>query len=122
MTLNDNQLMRYSRNILLSDIDILGQEKLLSSSAMVIGLGGLGSPVASYLAASGVGRLVISDFDSVHISNLQRQIIHSTEDLGRKKVKSAGKKTSAGATPKKKVGYDTYQKSLQNKVRKDIKC
>ena len=63
MTLNDNQLMRYSRNILLSDIDILGQEKLLSSSAMVIGLGGLGSPVASYLAASGVGRLVISDFD-----------------------------------------------------------
>ena len=77
MTLNDNQLMRYSRNILLSDIDISGQEKLLSSSAMVIGLGGQGSPVASYLAASGVGRLVISDFDSVHISNLQRQTIFS---------------------------------------------
>ena len=92
MTLNDNQLMRYSRNILLSDIDILGQEKLLSSSAMVIGLGGLGSPVASYLAASGVGRLVISDFDSVHISNLQRQTIFSSKNIGENKAVAAKKR------------------------------
>ena len=92
MTLNDNQLMRYSRNILLSDIDISGQEKLLSSSAMVIGLGGLGSPVASYLAASGVGRLVISDFDSVHISNLQRQTIFSSENIGENKAIAAKKR------------------------------
>ena len=91
MILNDNQLMRYSRNILLSDIDISGQEKLLSSSAMVIGLGGLGSPVASYLAASGVGRLVISDFDSVHISNLQRQTIFSSENIGENKAIAAKK-------------------------------
>ena len=89
MTLNDNQLMRYSRNILLPDIDIPGQEKLLSSSAMVIGLGGLGSPVASYLAASGVGRLVISDFDSVHISNLQRQTIFSSKNIGENKAVAA---------------------------------
>ena len=92
MTLNDNQLMRYSRNILLSDIDILGQEKLLSSSAMVIGLGGLGGPVASYLAASGVGRLVISDFDSVHISNLQRQTIFSSKNIGENKAVAAKKR------------------------------
>ncbi len=92
MTLDDNQLMRYSRNILLADIDILGQEKLLSSSAMVIGLGGLGSPVASYLAASGVGRLVISDFDSVHISNLQRQTIFSSNNIGENKAVAAKKR------------------------------
>ena len=92
MTLNDSQLMRYSRNILLSDIDILGQEKLLSSSAMVIGLGGLGSPVASYLTASGVGKLVISDFDSVDISNLQRQTIFSSENIGENKAVAAKKR------------------------------
>ena len=92
MTLNDNQLMRYSRNILLSEIDILGQEKLLSSSAMVIGLGGLGSPVASYLAASGIGSLVISDFDSVHISNLQRQTIFSSKNIGENKAVAAKKR------------------------------
>ena len=92
MTLNDNQLMRYSRNILLSDIDILGQEKLLSSSAMIIGLGGLGSPVASYLAASGVGRLVISDFDSVNLSNLQRQTIFSSRNIGENKAVAAKKR------------------------------
>ena len=91
MTLNDSQLMRYSRNILLSDIDILGQEKLLSSSAMVIGLGGSQS---RSLVFGGFWRrkLVISDFDSVDISNLQRQTIFSSENIGENKAVAAKKR------------------------------
>jgi adenylyltransferase/sulfurtransferase len=87
--MDDKLLLRYSRQILLPEIDVAGQQRLLDSSAMVIGLGGLGSPVAMYLAASGVGRLVLVDFDDVELSNLQRQIIHGTDDLGRPKVESA---------------------------------
>lgn len=87
--MDDKLLLRYSRQILLPEIDVSGQQRLLDSSAMVIGLGGLGSPVAMYLAASGVGRLVLVDFDNVELSNLQRQIIHGTDDLGRPKVDSA---------------------------------
>ncbi|HJP35243.1 MAG TPA: ThiF family adenylyltransferase, partial [Gammaproteobacteria bacterium] len=82
-------LLRYSRQILLPQIDIEGQQKILEASAAVFGLGGLGSPVAMYLAAAGVGRLVLIDFDVVEMSNLQRQIIHQTDDLKRPKVDSA---------------------------------
>jgi len=82
-------LLRYSRQILLPQIDIEGQQKLLDSSAAVFGLGGLGSPIAMYLAAAGVGRLVLVDFDVVELSNLQRQIVHQTSDLKRPKVASA---------------------------------
>jgi adenylyltransferase/sulfurtransferase len=87
--MDDETLLRYSRQILLPEIDIDGQQQLLESSAAVFGLGGLGSPVALYLAAAGVGRLVLVDFDQVELSNLQRQIIHHTSDLGRLKVESA---------------------------------
>jgi len=87
--MNDDQLLRYSRQILLPQIDILGQQKLLDSHVLIIGLGGLGSPVALYLAAAGVGRLTLVDDDHVEISNLQRQIIHSEDDIGRLKVESA---------------------------------
>ncbi|MGE3390091.1 MAG: ThiF family adenylyltransferase [Gammaproteobacteria bacterium] len=87
--MEDETLLRYSRQILLPEIDIDGQQRLLDSSAIVFGLGGLGSPVALYLAAAGVGRLVLVDFDHVELSNLQRQIIHHTSDLGRLKVDSA---------------------------------
>lgn len=87
--MDDQRLLRYSRQILLPEIDILGQQRLLESSVAVFGLGGLGSPVALYLAAAGVGRLVLVDFDQVELSNLQRQIIHLTQDLGRPKVDSA---------------------------------
>lgn len=87
--MDDGTLLRYSRQILLPQIDIDGQQRLLESSAAVFGLGGLGSPVALYLAAAGVGRLVLVDFDQVELSNLQRQIIHDTGDLGRLKVDSA---------------------------------
>lgn len=93
--MNDNQLKRYSRHILLPEIDILGQETLLNSTALIIGLGGLGSATALYLAASGVGRLILVDFDVVELSNLQRQIIHSNSDIGRLKVDSAEDKISA---------------------------
>ncbi len=93
--MDDETLLRYSRQILLPEIDIDGQQRLLESSAAVFGLGGLGSPVALYLAAAGVGRLVLVDFDHVELSNLQRQIIHQTGDLGRLKVESARDKVRA---------------------------
>ena len=87
--MKDEQLLRYSRQIMLPDVDIDGQEKLLSSRVLILGLGGLGSPVSVYLAAAGVGHLVLADFDSVDLSNLQRQIVHSTADIDRPKVLSA---------------------------------
>lgn len=93
--MDDTRLLRYSRQILLPEIDIGGQQKLLAASVAVFGLGGLGSPVALYLAAAGVGRLVLVDFDTVELSNLQRQIIHLTRDLGRPKVESAREKLLA---------------------------
>ena len=87
--MDDQQLLRYSRHLLLPQIDAEGQARLLASRALLIGLGGLGSPAAMYLAAAGVGRLVIADFDRVDLSNLQRQIIHDSGDLGRPKAESA---------------------------------
>lgn len=87
--MTDQELLRYSRQILLPEFDIAGQERLRQSHALIIGLGGLGSPAAMYLAAAGVGRLTLVDFDTVDLSNLQRQIIHCTADIGRPKVESA---------------------------------
>ncbi|WP_346797529.1 molybdopterin-synthase adenylyltransferase MoeB [Halomonas sp. Bachu 37] len=87
--MDDQALLRYSRQIVLPEVDIEGQERLLAAHALVIGAGGLGSPVALYLAAAGVGRLTIADADSVEISNLQRQIAHRQLDLGANKADSA---------------------------------
>lgn len=87
--MNDNQLLRYSRHILLPQIGYEGQEKLTQSHALVVGAGGLGSPAALYLAASGVGKLTICDFDNVDLTNLQRQIIHTTASVGINKAVSA---------------------------------
>ncbi len=87
--MNDNQLLRYSRHILLPQIGYEGQDTLVSSHALIIGAGGLGSPVAIYLAASGVGRLTICDFDTVDLTNLQRQIVHTTASVGTNKAISA---------------------------------
>lgn len=87
--MNDEQLLRYSRQIMLPDVDIDGQEKLLAARVLIIGLGGLGSPVAMYLAAAGVGRLVLADFDAVDLSNLQRQIAHTSARIGVNKAVSA---------------------------------
>lgn len=93
--MDDKQLLRYSRHILLRQVDIAGQERLLASSVLVIGLGGLGSPVAMYLAASGVGRLTLVDHDKVELTNLQRQIVHTTDTLGQNKTVSAVKQLMA---------------------------
>ncbi len=86
--MNDEQLLRYSRHILLDEIGIEGQERLLAASALVIGAGGLGSPAAMYLASAGVGRIVLVDDDMVDLTNLQRQIMHSTARLGQSKAAS----------------------------------
>lgn len=87
--MDDQTLLRYTRQIMLPGVDIEGQLKLGQARVLIIGMGGLGSPVAMYLAAAGVGHLVICDFDNVELSNLQRQIIHATADIGRPKVVSA---------------------------------
>lgn len=87
--MNDEQLLRYSRQIMLPDVDIEGQEKLLSARVLIIGLGGLGSPVAIYLAAAGVANLVLADFDRVDVTNLQRQIVHTHARIGVNKTVSA---------------------------------
>jgi len=87
--MNDDQLLRYSRQIMLPDFGIEAQQTLLDARVLIIGLGGLGSPVAMYLAAAGVGHLVLCDDDVVDLSNLQRQIVHDTDSLGRPKVESA---------------------------------
>lgn len=87
--MDDKQLLRYSRHILLPQVGIDGQQKLLDARVLIVGLGGLGSPVAMYLAASGVGHLVIVDRDRVELSNLQRQIVHSTSSIGVDKPASA---------------------------------
>ena len=87
--MNDEQLLRYSRHILLSELGIEGQERLLGSHAVVIGAGGLGSPIALYLASAGVGRITLCDNENVDLTNLQRQIVHRTSSVGRRKVDSA---------------------------------
>ena len=87
--MQDNKLERYSRHILLPEIEYAGQEKLLNSHALIVGAGGLGSPVAIYLASSGVGTLTVCDFDDVDLSNLQRQILHSESTIGINKAVSA---------------------------------
>lgn len=87
--MNDEQLLRYSRQIMLPQWDIEKQEAILASRVLIIGLGGLGSPVALYLAAAGVGHLVLNDHDVVDLSNLQRQIAHKSVDIGKAKTQSA---------------------------------
>ncbi|MFT5132722.1 MAG: molybdopterin/thiamine biosynthesis adenylyltransferase [Gammaproteobacteria bacterium] len=87
--MNDEQLLRYSRQIMLPEIDAEGQIRLAQARVLIIGIGGLGSPVSIYLTAAGVGKLVLVDFDKVDLSNLQRQIVHGQKDIGRAKVESA---------------------------------
>lgn len=106
MTLSEEQKERYARHISLKEIGEEGQKKLIASKALIIGAGGLGSPAAMYLAAAGVGTIGIADADIVDLSNLQRQIIHTTADLGRPKVISA-KETMTDINPEVKV--NTYQ-------------
>lgn len=87
--MNDDQLLRYSRHILLPEIDVEGQQRLLDARALIVGAGGLGSPAAMYLAAAGLGTIAIADDDDVDLTNLQRQILHSADRVGAPKVVSA---------------------------------
>jgi adenylyltransferase/sulfurtransferase len=117
--MNEDQLERYSRHILLPEIDIAGQEKLLRSRILIIGMGGLGSPAAMYLAGSGIGHMVICDDDRVELNNIQRQIIHSTEDLGLDKVDSA-QNTLQALNPDitvHAINKRLHQATLYNQVR-----
>ncbi len=100
--MNDDQLLRYSRHILLPEIGVEGQEKLLASSALIIGAGGLGSPAALYLAAAGVGTITLADGDAVDLTNLQRQILHNTQSIGKPKAAS-GREALAKINPEVKV-------------------
>ncbi|MGB7541957.1 MAG: molybdopterin-synthase adenylyltransferase MoeB [Burkholderiales bacterium] len=100
--MTDEQLLRYSRHILLPEIGIEGQERLLASSALVIGAGGLGSPVALYLAAAGVGTITLADGDAVDLTNLQRQILHTTQSIGEPKAAS-GRAALAKINPEVRV-------------------
>ena len=95
MELTEDQISRYSRHILLPEVGGKGQQKLLGSSVLCIGAGGLGSPALFYLAAAGVGRIGIIDGDDVDLTNLQRQIVHTTADIGRAKVESAAERLTA---------------------------
>ncbi|MDB5858634.1 MAG: molybdopterin biosynthesis protein MoeB, partial [Ramlibacter sp.] len=87
--MTDEQLLRYSRHLLLDEIGVEGQQRLLAAHALVIGAGGLGSPVALYLGTAGVGHITIVDDDHVDLTNLQRQIVHSVERIGQAKAESA---------------------------------
>jgi molybdopterin/thiamine biosynthesis adenylyltransferase len=117
MEFNELTLQRYSRNIILQEIGIEGQEKICNGSVLVIGAGGLGSPALLYLAAAGVGRIGIVDFDKVDLTNLQRQIIHFTPDVGKSKVLSAKEKIEA-LNPEVKV--ETYDVLLSSENIREI--
>ena len=107
--MNDSQLLRYSRHILLDEIGIEGQERLLAARALVIGAGGLGSPAAMFLASAGVGHLTIVDHDTVDLTNLQRQIAHTTDRVGQPKAASV-RQTLAQINP------DITVEALQERV------
>src|ERR1700751_4465929 len=93
--LSNNEIARYSRHLILPEVGMEGQQKLKAAKVLCVGTGGLGAPLAYYLAAAGVGTLGLVDFDVVDESNLQRQIIHSTADVGRPKIESAAEKLKA---------------------------
>ena len=104
----EEELLRYSRHILLQDVGVEGQEKIRNGRVLIIGAGGLGSPIALYLAAAGVGTIGIVDGDVVDLSNLQRQVIHFTEDLGRPKVESAKEKIKKINPNVNAITYKTF--------------
>src|ERR1700676_3164870 len=95
VTLSNDEILRYSRHLIMPEVGMEGQVKLKAAKVLCIGAGGLGSPLALYLGAAGIGTLGIVDFDVVDYTNLQRQIIHTTADVGRKKLDSAAEKLKA---------------------------
>src|ERR1700733_13899277 len=113
MELDNDQIRRYSRHLILPEVGLAGQKKICSTSVLCIGAGGLGSPIAMYLAAAGIGKIGIVDFDTVDFSNLQRQIIHATEDVGRPKAESA-RETIKGINPTVDVVIHNTRLSSEN--------
>jgi len=113
MQLSNEQIRRFSRHLILPEVGLAGQKKICSTSVLCIGAGGLGSPIAMYLAAAGIGRLGILDFDTVDFSNLQRQILHTTPDVGRPKTESA-KETINGINPDTEVVIHNTRISSEN--------
>src|SRR5881394_2754323 len=116
-TLVQAELVRYSRHLILPDVGVVGQEKLKAARVLLIGAGGLGSPAALYLAAAGVGTLGLEDFDNVDVTNLQRQILHGTKDVGRPKLVSARERI-ADVNPH--VRLETYETALTSKNAMEI--
>ena len=106
--MNDEQLLRYNRQIMLPQLDVAGQQKLADAHAVIIGMGGLGSPAAIYLTSAGVGTLTLVDFDKVELTNLQRQIVHHTADIDSPKVESARRNLLA-------INPDTRINTIENK-------
>jgi molybdopterin/thiamine biosynthesis adenylyltransferase len=117
MPLTAPELQRYARHLSLPNVGVEGQERLRAASVLLVGAGGLGSPVALYLAAAGVGRLGLVDFDRVDVTNLQRQVLHGTRDIGRKKVESARDRV-ADVNPH--VTLDVYDTTLTSANAMDI--
>ena len=117
MAFTNEQIERYSRHIILKEVGVKGQKKLLNAKVMIIGAGGLGAPVAMYLAAAGVGTIGIADADEVDLSNLQRQIIHQTKDVGVPKAESA-RETMEAMNPDVKV--NTYHEFITSENILDI--
>jgi adenylyltransferase/sulfurtransferase len=107
--MNDAQLLRYSRHILLPEIDVEGQQKIVGAHALIIGAGGLGSPAALYLASAGIGRITLADADEVDLTNLQRQILHTTETIGLPKVES-------GRTALARINPEVIVTALQSRL------
>src|SRR5216117_524247 len=115
MHLDNDEIRRYSRHLILPEVGMAGQKKICSSSVLCIGAGGLGSPIAMYLAAAGIGKIGIVDFDTVDFSNLQRQIIHGTEDVGRSKAESA-KETIKSINPNVEVIIHNTRLTSENTI------
>jgi adenylyltransferase/sulfurtransferase len=115
MQLSNDEIRRYSRHLILPEVGLAGQKKICSTSVLCIGAGGLGSPIAMYLAAAGIGKLGIVDFDSVDFSNLQRQILHTDADVGRPKSQSA-KETINGINPGVEVVIHNTRLTSENAI------
>jgi adenylyltransferase/sulfurtransferase len=113
MELNNEEIRRYSRHLILPEVGLAGQKKIKATSVLCIGAGGLGSPIAMYLAAAGIGKIGIVDFDTVDYSNLQRQILHTDADVGRSKAESA-KETIRGINPNTEVVIHNTRISSEN--------
>ena len=112
-TLSNEEVLRYSRHLIMPEVGMEGQQKLKAAKVLCIGAGGLGSPLALYLAAAGVGTMGVVDFDVVDYTNLQRQIIHTTEDVGRKKTQSA-KETINAINPNVEVVLHNVRITSEN--------